>query len=101
MFGFKSPPLHDPCAVAYVVDPQLFHTHAMRVDVEIKSSLCAGQTVCDVWNASPLPANVNVATKMNVSTFWDVMVDTLAIADQQSPLNTVFAGVGVSTSIDT
>ena len=24
MFGFESPPIHDPCAVAYVIDPGLF-----------------------------------------------------------------------------
>ena len=24
VFGFDDPPLHDPCAVAYVIAPQLF-----------------------------------------------------------------------------
>ena len=33
----------------------------MRVDIETVSSLTAGQTVCDIWHMSPLPANATVA----------------------------------------
>jgi inosine-uridine nucleoside N-ribohydrolase len=29
-FGFEHPPLHDPCAVAYVIAPQLFQVRACR-----------------------------------------------------------------------
>lgn len=28
VFGFQDPPLHDPCAVAYVIAPQLFKVSA-------------------------------------------------------------------------
>lgn len=58
VFKFDSPPVHDPCAVAYVLDPTRFETERMRVDVETGSDLCAGQTVCDVWHYSKLPKNV-------------------------------------------
>ena len=36
----------------------------MRVDVETSSQLAAGQTVCDVWGHSGLPANVDVARRV-------------------------------------
>ena len=32
----------------------------MRVDVETRSELAAGQTVCDVWHQSGKPKNVVV-----------------------------------------
>lgn len=31
VFQFDHPPLHDPCAVAYVLAPELFDVHVMRV----------------------------------------------------------------------
>lgn len=45
VFNFEHPPLHDPCAVAYAIAPQLFETRTMRVDIETKSELSLGQTV--------------------------------------------------------
>ena len=31
VFGFDHPPLHDPCAVAFVIQPEIFQTKLMRV----------------------------------------------------------------------
>jgi inosine-uridine nucleoside N-ribohydrolase len=35
VFRFEHPPLHDPLAVAYVINPSIFQTELMRVDIEI------------------------------------------------------------------
>eukprot|EP00891_Asterochloris_glomerata_P006244 jgi/Astpho2/6244/Aster-03649 len=69
VFRFEHPPLHDPAAVAYVADPDLFtvsgqhhfRVQTMHVAVETKSELSAGQTVCDVWHRSNEEANADVA----------------------------------------
>ena len=34
VFGMPDPPLHDPCAVAYVINPALFITRVCHVDIE-------------------------------------------------------------------
>ena len=86
VFGFAHPPLHDPCAVAWVIAPHLFDTELMRVDVECGSSLTAGQTVCDVWHYSSLPKNVHVTKSMNVSAFWELMLAALRKANAVCPL---------------
>lgn len=39
------PPLHDPCAVAYVIAPELFETRAASIDVELAGRWTAGTTV--------------------------------------------------------
>ena len=39
VFDFEDPPLHDPCAVAYAVAPEMFETKDLRVDVECGSEL--------------------------------------------------------------
>jgi inosine-uridine nucleoside N-ribohydrolase len=59
----------------------------MRVDIETSSALSAGQTVCDVWGMSKLPANCSVATSLDVDAFWDLMLEALVVADAASPFN--------------
>ncbi|KAI8466212.1 MAG: putative tRNA synthetase [Monoraphidium minutum] len=86
VFKFEDPPLHDPCAVAYVIDPSIFQVEEMRVDIETASSLSAGQTVCDVWHQSRRPKNCRVARAMDVAAFWELMISALDAADAASPL---------------
>ncbi|GFR41739.1 hypothetical protein Agub_g2492 [Astrephomene gubernaculifera] len=86
VFRFEHPPLHDPVAVAYVIRPDHFECQHMRVDVETVSQLSYGQTVCDVWGQSRLPPNVNVALRVDVAGFWEVMLEAVGRADAVSPL---------------
>ncbi|MEW5313137.1 MAG: hypothetical protein WDW38_004728 [Sanguina aurantia] len=88
VFSFADPPLHDPCAVAYVVAPQLFKATLMRVDIETASPLSSGQTVCDVWGQSGRPVNCTVCTSIDVDAFWEMTIAALHAADAVSPMNT-------------
>ena len=45
--GFTDPPVHDPCAVAYVIDPSVLTVRPTVVDVELSGVLTAGMTVAD------------------------------------------------------
>lgn len=46
VFRFKEgPPLHDPCAVAYVVNPSLFQVKEINVEVVMQDGHACGQTV--------------------------------------------------------
>jgi inosine-uridine nucleoside N-ribohydrolase len=87
VFRFEHPPVHDPCAVLYVAHPELFHTELMRVDIETSSQLCAGRTVCDVYQMSLLPKNCHVATKMNIAEFWNHMIAAIHCANAKSCMN--------------
>ena len=79
VFGFDDgPPVHDPCAVLFALEPSLFDTKHVRVDVEMASELSAGQTVVDWHGVRGLPVNVHVAVKMDVDAFWSRMIDALA-----------------------
>ena len=86
VFRFEHPPLHDPCAVAYVVAPELFEMEHLRVDIETASTLSAGQTVVDVWGSSGRAPNAYVAMAMDVPRFWDAMVAAVHAAAAASPL---------------
>lgn len=48
----NDPPLHDPCAVAFIIDESIFEYKLMRVDIETSSHLSYGQTVCDIYGMS-------------------------------------------------
>jgi len=78
VFGFEAPPLHDVCAVAKVIDDQVFTTEKMRVDVEVNSRLTYGRTVCDFNNKSDKPANAEVALELDQDRFWDILIENLA-----------------------
>jgi uridine nucleosidase len=79
VFGFlNGGPVHDACAVAYVIDSNIFNSDKMHVTVVTGDHLCAGQTVCDQWRSMKnVQDNVIVTTKMNVEQFWKMLIDSL------------------------
>lgn len=89
VFNFDDPPLHDPLTVAYVINPSLFETKFVRVDIETQSNLSSGQTVVDVFGMTGKPKNVHLATKVNIPEFWKLLVSSFKIADSLSPMNKI------------
>ncbi|MHB9145791.1 MAG: nucleoside hydrolase [Symbiobacteriia bacterium] len=75
--GFDHPPVHDPCAVAWVIDPTVMETQSVHVDIETHAEFSYGRTVCDMYRSSGKPANALVATKLDFDRFWDLMLDAL------------------------
>ena len=77
VFGFDAPPLHDPVAVAAVLDPGLLETRPMRVDVECESNLTRGETVCDFYGVTGKPPNAEVGVRLDRDGFFDLLYDSL------------------------
>ena len=76
-FGFDAPPLHDPVAVAAVLQPELLTTRRMRVDVECESDLTRGETVCDFYGVTGKPPNAEVGIGLDRAAFFDLLYETL------------------------
>ncbi len=76
--GFAAPPVHDPCAVAYVIDPEVLTVRPTVVDVELSGGLTTGMTVADLRSTAPESCNTHVATGLDRDRFWDLVVDALA-----------------------
>jgi inosine-uridine nucleoside N-ribohydrolase len=76
--GFAGPPLHDPCAVAWVIDPSLFESKAVHVDIETHAEFSAGRTVVDYYDVLGAPKNARVLTTLEVPRFWDLIVGAIA-----------------------
>jgi inosine-uridine nucleoside N-ribohydrolase len=77
VFGFSSPPLHDPCAVAAVIEPDILRSHSMHVEIETTGIWTAGRTVCDVYGQWNMEANAHVGYALDVPRFWEMVISTL------------------------
>ena len=78
VFGFAAPAVHDPCAVAWVIDPSIVPTQSMRVDIETEAEFSYGRTVCDLYGVTGRDANAEVGTGLEVDRFWDLLIGALA-----------------------
>jgi len=78
VFGFAAPAVHDPCAVAWLIDPTIVPTRQMRVDVETSAEFSDGRTNCDVYGVTGRTPNADVAVDLEVDRFWDLMVGAVA-----------------------
>lgn len=77
IYGFDAPPLHDPVAVAAVLDPNLLKTRAMRVDIECESDLTRGETVCDFHGVTGKPPNAEVGVNLDREGFFELLYEVL------------------------
>ena len=84
--AFPDPPTHDPCAVAYVIDPALIPTRRCPIDVELRGELTYGMTVADMRALAESPdvggsCTSQVGVGLDVGRFWALVADALARLD--------------------
>ncbi len=74
--GISAPPVHDPCTVAYVIDPEVMTTRPAHVSVELTGQHTTGMTVVDFSERSG-PRDTAVGMVLDRSRFWDLMAGAL------------------------
>ena len=81
--GFPYPPVHDPCAVAYVIDPEVLTTRRAPLDVELHGALTSGMTVADLRGDEPAAdeCRTQVAVTLDHRRFWNLVLDALRHLD--------------------
>lgn len=75
--GFDHPPVHDPCTVAYLIDPTVVTTQKVPVDIELTGALTTGMTVADFRAPAPADCHTQVAVDLDHGRFWDMVVDAI------------------------
>ncbi|WP_448856254.1 uridine-preferring nucleoside hydrolase UriH [Corynebacterium camporealensis] len=75
--GFEHPPVHDPCTIAYLIDPSVVQTVKAPVHVELTGRHTTGMTVTDIRAPAPADCHTQVATKLDHAGFWNLVVDAL------------------------
>lgn len=76
-YAMPGAPLHDPCVVAYLIDPALFSGKACHVEVETESELTIGQTVVDWWGMTGKPPNALVMDSVDAEGFMALVIDRI------------------------
>jgi purine nucleosidase len=77
-YGVEGAPLHDPCTIAWLLDPQLFEGKFCNLSVETQSELTMGHTAIDFWHVTDRPHNVNWIYSVDADGFYDLLTDRLA-----------------------
>jgi inosine-uridine nucleoside N-ribohydrolase len=75
---FAAPPLHDPVAVARIIDPAIVTTVQANLAVELAGTHTRRATVVDLHQVTGRPPNAQVAVDLNTSRFWDLIVAAIA-----------------------
>ena len=76
-YGSDGGPLHDPCVIAYLLQPELFQGRDCNVVVETGSELTMGMTVVDWWAVSGRPANAKVMRTVDADGFFSLLTARL------------------------
>jgi purine nucleosidase len=77
-YGSAGAPLHDPCVIAYLIQPDLFTGRTINVEIEVQSDLTRGMTVADWWGVTDRPANALFLGTVDASGFFALLSERLA-----------------------
>lgn len=77
-YGSEGAPLHDPCTIAYLLQPDLFDGRHINVEIETGSDLTLGMTVADWWRVSKRPANATFMGDLDADRFFGLLTERLA-----------------------
>jgi inosine-uridine nucleoside N-ribohydrolase len=70
--------LHDPCAVAWLIRPDLFTTRDCAVTVDLGPGPSRGRTVIDRWRRTGAPHNVKLLEALDPEGFFSLLGERLA-----------------------
>jgi len=71
-------PLHDPCAVAWLLRPELFTSRECAVEIDLGPGPGRGRTLVDRWGRTGRPANVTLPETLDGDKFFDFLGAALA-----------------------
>lgn len=77
-YGSDGGPLHDPCVIAYLIQPALFSGRQVNVEIETQSELTLGMTVADWWGVTTRPPNALFIGDLDAEGFFSLITDRLA-----------------------
>jgi purine nucleosidase len=77
-YGSEGAPLHDPCTIAYLINPTLFTGRHINVEIENGSDLTLGMTVADWWRVTDRPPNATFMGDIDADGFFALLTERLS-----------------------
>ncbi|MTH80074.1 nucleoside hydrolase [Paracoccus aestuariivivens] len=81
-YGSEGAPLHDPCAIAWLLQPELFTGRHINVEIETQGELTLGMTVADWWRVTGREPNALFIRDINRAGFFDLMTQRITSLDR-------------------
>jgi inosine-uridine nucleoside N-ribohydrolase len=76
--GGKGAALHDPCAIAWLIRPDLFTARDCAVSVDLGPGPSRGRTLIDRWGKTTAPHNATVLETLDGDGFFALLAERLA-----------------------
>jgi purine nucleosidase len=77
-YGQDGAPLHDPCTIAWLLQPSLFEGRQCNIAVETASELTMGHTAVDFWGVTGRPANALWMHEVDADGFYALLTERLS-----------------------
>jgi purine nucleosidase len=77
-YGMLGSPLHDPCVIAYLLQPELFVGRNLHVAIETMSELTMGRSIVDLWRSGQQASNAHVLQQADDEGFYSLLIQRLA-----------------------
>lgn len=82
--GYEGSSLHDPCAIGWLLRPDLFTGEDYHVEIETSGKVTRGMTVADRRKKTDGANNVKVLTDVNRDAFMELIFDALDVHDRNA-----------------
>ncbi len=78
LWEFEAPPVHDPCTVAALIDPDVIEWREAFLAVELDGRWTRGTTIVDLYRRYPEhEPNARVAVRLDAVRYWDLVLEAL------------------------
>ncbi len=77
-YGSQGAPLHDPCVIAYLIEPALFQGRHVHVAIELQGTHTLGMTVADWWHVTDNAPNAMFMGDIDRAGFFALLTERLA-----------------------
>ena len=71
-------PLHDPCVIVCLLQPDLFSGRSCHVMIETESASSMGATIVDWWQQQKVEPNALVLDKIDADGFFELVTERIA-----------------------
>lgn len=73
--GWPGTPIHDACAVAWLVEPEIFEVKELNVRIDLDGEWTHGATVVDYTGETGAPPNATVVFSLNRPRFEEMLME--------------------------
>ena len=77
VWSFQSPPVHDPCTIAALIDPMVIQWQSSFLAVELEGEWSRGETIVDLHNRYSLAANAEIAVTLDRDAYWNLVLESI------------------------